>query len=246
MLLSAIFLAMGSVATSVLNSHRSVRGGGRRAERLQPRDHRRDAAALPVDGHHRCRHRRRRRGRRPRAGPAAAVGAASASATRRGSTRADPQARKALALMVPRAIGLGASQITFVVVTSIATTLGRRCRHRVHRRLHPAPDPDRRDRRPARRRADAVAVARGRDRSRGRVRLAADPGPAGHRVRHAADRGHRGHPADRSGHAPVRVRLHAGRHRPDRRDALRVPRRASWPTRSSPSWPGPSTPARTR
>jgi putative peptidoglycan lipid II flippase len=37
---------------------------------------------------------------------------------------ADPAARRALALMAPRAIGLGASQITFVVVTSIATTLG--------------------------------------------------------------------------------------------------------------------------
>jgi putative peptidoglycan lipid II flippase len=36
----------------------------------------------------------------------------------------DSAARKALGLMVPRAIGLGASQITFVVVTSIATTLG--------------------------------------------------------------------------------------------------------------------------
>ena len=35
----------------------------------------------------------------------------------------DPQARKALALMAPRAIGLGATQITFVVVTSIASTL---------------------------------------------------------------------------------------------------------------------------
>jgi putative peptidoglycan lipid II flippase len=38
--------------------------------------------------------------------------------------RADPQARKALVLMAPRAIGLGASQITFIVVTSLATTLG--------------------------------------------------------------------------------------------------------------------------
>ena len=35
---------------------------------------------------------------------------------------ADPQARKALALMAPRAIGLGATQITFVVVTSLAST----------------------------------------------------------------------------------------------------------------------------
>jgi len=37
---------------------------------------------------------------------------------------ADPSARKALTLMIPRAVGLGATQITFVVVTSIATTLG--------------------------------------------------------------------------------------------------------------------------
>jgi putative peptidoglycan lipid II flippase len=36
----------------------------------------------------------------------------------------DPQARKALALMAPRAIGLGATQITFVVVTAVASTLG--------------------------------------------------------------------------------------------------------------------------
>ena len=35
----------------------------------------------------------------------------------------DPQARKALTLMAPRAIGLGASQITFIVTTSLATTL---------------------------------------------------------------------------------------------------------------------------
>jgi putative peptidoglycan lipid II flippase len=36
----------------------------------------------------------------------------------------DDQSRQALRLMGPRAIGLGASQITFVVVTSLATTLG--------------------------------------------------------------------------------------------------------------------------
>ena len=36
----------------------------------------------------------------------------------------DPDARKALTLMAPRAVGLGAGQITFVVVTSIASTLG--------------------------------------------------------------------------------------------------------------------------
>jgi putative peptidoglycan lipid II flippase len=36
----------------------------------------------------------------------------------------DADARKALALMAPRALGLGAGQVTFVVVTSIASTLG--------------------------------------------------------------------------------------------------------------------------
>jgi putative peptidoglycan lipid II flippase len=35
----------------------------------------------------------------------------------------DPLARRSFALMAPRAIGLGASQITFVVVTALATTL---------------------------------------------------------------------------------------------------------------------------
>ena len=36
----------------------------------------------------------------------------------------DEDARTALKLLVPRAIGLGATQITFIVVTSLATTLG--------------------------------------------------------------------------------------------------------------------------
>jgi putative peptidoglycan lipid II flippase len=36
----------------------------------------------------------------------------------------DPDARTALKLMAPRAFGLGASQITFIVVTSLASTLG--------------------------------------------------------------------------------------------------------------------------
>jgi len=36
----------------------------------------------------------------------------------------DPQARLALMLMVPRAIGLGATQLVFVVLTSLASTLG--------------------------------------------------------------------------------------------------------------------------
>jgi putative peptidoglycan lipid II flippase len=36
----------------------------------------------------------------------------------------DPEARHALVLMAPRAIGLGVTQITFIVVTSLATLLG--------------------------------------------------------------------------------------------------------------------------
>ncbi len=36
----------------------------------------------------------------------------------------DAQARKALVLMAPRAIGLGVTQITFIVVTALASTLG--------------------------------------------------------------------------------------------------------------------------
>ena len=36
----------------------------------------------------------------------------------------DPQARRALTLMAPRAIGLGVTQITFIVVTSLASLVG--------------------------------------------------------------------------------------------------------------------------
>jgi putative peptidoglycan lipid II flippase len=36
----------------------------------------------------------------------------------------DPAARKALTLMAPRALGLGAGQVTFLVVTALATSLG--------------------------------------------------------------------------------------------------------------------------
>jgi putative peptidoglycan lipid II flippase len=38
--------------------------------------------------------------------------------------RSDPEARTAFRLLAPRAIGLGASQITFIVVTSLASLLG--------------------------------------------------------------------------------------------------------------------------
>jgi putative peptidoglycan lipid II flippase len=40
----------------------------------------------------------------------------------------DPEARKALTLMAPRAIGLGVTQITFIVVTALASLLGTRSR----------------------------------------------------------------------------------------------------------------------
>jgi putative peptidoglycan lipid II flippase len=36
----------------------------------------------------------------------------------------DPEARNAIRLLAPRAVGLGATQITFIVVTSLASTLG--------------------------------------------------------------------------------------------------------------------------
>jgi len=38
--------------------------------------------------------------------------------------RDDPEARRALVLMAPRALGLGANQVTFVVVTALASTQG--------------------------------------------------------------------------------------------------------------------------
>ena len=69
----------------------------------------------------------------------------------RGSTGATRRHDGRCVLMAPRAIGLGANQITFIVVTALASTLGRRRGDRLQRRLHAAPDPDRGHRRPARR-----------------------------------------------------------------------------------------------
>ena len=107
MLLSPIFLAMGAVATSVLNAggrfaasaiapivyNLAIIGG---ALILGPTPRRRGPGA-----------RRRRRLARPPARPAPAAGPARASATTPRIDGADPQARKALVLMAPRAIGLG-------------------------------------------------------------------------------------------------------------------------------------------
>ena len=81
----------------------------------------------------------------------------------------DPQARRALILMAPRAIGLGASQITFIVVTSLATLLGAGAVSRLQLRVRHAPDPDRYHRRPPRDRGPAQPVARGGTGKRGRL-----------------------------------------------------------------------------
>ncbi len=122
MLLSPIFLAMGAVATSVLNA-----GGRFAASALAPIIYNLAIIggalvlepAIGVEG------------------LAVAVVAGSlghllvqlAPLKRLGFRyeprieREDPQARRALVLMAPRAFGLGASQVTFIVVTALASTL---------------------------------------------------------------------------------------------------------------------------
>lgn len=123
MLLSPVFLAMGAVATSVLNA-----SGRFAAAAIAPLFYNGSiiVAALVL-------------------GPALGVRALAVGvvvgalghllvqlpglhrARFRYEPRADlrdPHARLALRLMGPRAVGMGATQITFVVVTSLATTLG--------------------------------------------------------------------------------------------------------------------------
>ncbi len=123
MILSPIFLALGSVATSVLNA-----GGRFAASAIAPVTYNLAiigaalilAPSMGVDG--------------------LAIGVVAGSLCHllvqlrplvrlgfRYAPRvdfADGMARKALTLMAPRAVGLGASQITFVVVTSLATLQG--------------------------------------------------------------------------------------------------------------------------
>jgi putative peptidoglycan lipid II flippase len=123
MLLSPIFLALGAVATSVLNS-----GGRFAAAALAPIVYNVViiGAALLLVG--------------PLGVEGLAIGVVAGSLGhllvqlrplgRLGFRyapridRADPHARKALLLMAPRAVGLGATQITFIVVTALATTVG--------------------------------------------------------------------------------------------------------------------------
>ena len=123
MLLSPIFLAMGAVATSVLNS-----GGRFAASAIAPVVYNLaiiggalilgpslgvDGLALSVVagslGHLLVQLR-----------PLSRMGFRYDPRIEAG----DPHARKALALMAPRAIGLGATQITFIVVTALASLLG--------------------------------------------------------------------------------------------------------------------------
>ena len=122
MLLSPIFLALGSVATSVLNA-----GGRFAASAVAPIVYNLAiiagalflAPSLGVEG--------------------LAVGVVAGSLghllvqirplSRLGFRyepridRGDPEARRALLLMAPRAFGLGAGQVTFIVVTALASTL---------------------------------------------------------------------------------------------------------------------------
>jgi putative peptidoglycan lipid II flippase len=123
MLLSPIFLALGSVATSLLNAH-----GKFAASAIAPIVYNLAVIAgtllfAPTFGV---------------TGVAASVVLGSIghllvqipSILRLGFRHTlridvgDPQARRAFALMGPRAIGLGAAQLTFVVVTSVASQLG--------------------------------------------------------------------------------------------------------------------------
>ena len=123
MVLSPIFLALGAVATSVLNAR-----GRFAASAIAPivynlaiiggRCSGPDASVPRGSPSASC------SGRSATSSSSPRRSGRSASATSRGSTLADPAARKALTLMAPRAVGLGAGQITFVVVTSLATTLG--------------------------------------------------------------------------------------------------------------------------
>src|SRR5947208_6903665 len=123
MLLSPIFLALGSVATSVLNA-----AGRFAAAAIAPVVYNLAIIAATLVLAH------------PFGVEGLAIGVVCGSlghllvqlwsVTRLGFRYTpridgrDPQARTALWLMAPRALGLGAGQVTFVVMTSLASTLG--------------------------------------------------------------------------------------------------------------------------
>ena len=126
MLLSPIFLAMGAVATSVLNA-----GGRFAASAIAPVVYN----LAIIGGGADPRPESRRRGARARASSRARSAICSSSSDRsprigfRYDARIEPATRRRArrsTLMAPRAIGLGVTQITFIVVTALASTARRR------------------------------------------------------------------------------------------------------------------------
>ena len=116
MLLSPILLALGLGRDEHPQCQGPVRRRRGRADRLQPGDHRRGDPARPGDGRGQPGDRRRRRVGLHMLHPAACRSGDRASAGQPRIDLGDPAARQALVLMVPRAVGLGASQLTFLVV----------------------------------------------------------------------------------------------------------------------------------
>ena len=156
MLLSPIFLALGSVATSVLNAR-----GRFVASSCAPIVYNLAiiAGALflaPLDGGGWGCRRGRRRQRAPPRDPAAVAVRDRRFRYHPRIDLADPEARTTILLLVPRAIGLGGAQLQLLAATTIASSLAAGSDQRLHHRVHGLPDPDRDarraagDRRPAR------------------------------------------------------------------------------------------------
>ena len=87
----------------------------------------------------------------------------------------DPEARKALLLMAPRALGLGATQVVFLVMTGLASTLAEGSIAVFNFAFAVLQIPIGVIGVPLGRGPAAVAVARGRDGRHGRVPAAARP-----------------------------------------------------------------------
>ena len=91
----------------------------------------------------------------------------------------DPDVAQTLELMAPRALALGAGQITFIVATALASGLDAGLGHGVHARVHRVLDPAVGHRRAARDRRAADAVPRPGARRDRRVRRASSRGRCG-------------------------------------------------------------------
>ena len=170
-----------------------------------------------------------------------------ASAGRRRIDLGDPSARQALLLMVPRALGLGASQLTFLVATSLASTsaTGAVSAFSIAFSVFQIP-------------IGVIGIPIGvvmlpsmsRDLARGDVGELREPRHAGAPADPLGD-APAGRPDDRPADGdrdpPVRLRPVRRAGRGADRDRPRLPRRSrSRPSRSSRSSPGRSTPAGTR